>query len=181
MTDQTNWSLLARYLSEECSDDDRREVQAWIESNPENQKLIQMMKAVWQTPEAEQQSSNIKEVWNEIVAKANIPQKLEPENVLYNSENDNKIVKRPFTFLSGTNRILRYAAIFLITCTAAYFFSNRLLNISSSVQLAEMVLIKVKNGDRQRITLPDGTSIIIDAGTEFQYSHEFDDDTREVF
>ena len=77
MTDQTNWSLLARYLSEECSDDDRREVQAWIESNPENQKLIQMMKAVWQTPEAEQQSSNIKEVWNEIVAKANIPQKLE--------------------------------------------------------------------------------------------------------
>ena len=43
MNDPSDWELLARYLSGECSDEEQAEVKALIASDPEKQRLIASM------------------------------------------------------------------------------------------------------------------------------------------
>jgi anti-sigma factor RsiW len=49
MSEPSDWALLARYLSGECSEEEQTQVEALIASDPEKGRLIASMRTVWDT------------------------------------------------------------------------------------------------------------------------------------
>ena len=67
MAKQEEWILLGRYLSHECSEEDKKTVESWITSNPEKKQFMKLMETVWQTQEDRVQSSDVQLLWNESI------------------------------------------------------------------------------------------------------------------
>ena len=73
INEPTDWSLLARYLSGECSPEEKNVVQAWLAESPENERLLKFMKTIWNTTESRQQQSDVEALWQEVAARGGIP------------------------------------------------------------------------------------------------------------
>ena len=69
MRERTNWELLARSLAGECSKEEKAEVEAWLNSDRENQRLMKSLKSIWNAPETQPQKSDIKKLWIETIVK----------------------------------------------------------------------------------------------------------------
>jgi ferric-dicitrate binding protein FerR (iron transport regulator) len=181
MNEITDWSLLARYLSGECSPEEREKVEAWIASDPENQRLAEFMKVAWNTPEPQPQTSDVERLWSEVAEKAGIAVKAGDQKTPETPEPASRTIKWDFDLQPTAFRILRYAAVVLVATSLVYFFSKGIISFPWGQQISELKTITVERGDRQRITLSDGTNIALDAGSILSYPEEFKGDTREVF
>lgn len=181
MSDTTDWKLLARYLSNQCSREEKEKVEYWVNSDPENQRLMKFMKAVWDTPEILPQESDVKSLWTETARKAGINLKsvdLEAERTPMPDSAANKI---PFFIPFHKYRFLRYAAILLLIILIPYIIWKATRTSPPVQQAFELKEILVDQKKQIDIALNDGTRITLDAGSIFQYPHEFKGKTREVF
>ena len=73
----SDWALLARYLSGECSEKEKAEAEAWIALDPERQRLVASMRAVWDSPDPQPATSDVSRLWDEVAEKAGIAAKSE--------------------------------------------------------------------------------------------------------
>ena len=89
MNNQIDWPLLAKYLSGESSDEESAKVLNWLETDKENQKLIDSMKGVWESPEADYELSDIKTLWTEVADKAGITSESK-EQIIYKLRGERK-------------------------------------------------------------------------------------------
>ena len=174
MSEPNNWAVLARYLSNECSDQQKAEIEAWMQSDPENAKLVRLMKRVWDS-DSGNPSSDIRRLWLEVAEKAGISSE---------SSSTGSTVKFPekgqwhSRMAADSYRVLKYAAVFLIIVAMGY-----LLKVFMPVWQGETALtaVTIPNGDRDTVVLGDGTSITLDAGSTLKYSKTFTGDPREVY
>lgn len=181
MNEPTDWSLLARYLSGECSDEEKTELEAWITSDPENKRLVQFMKLVWNNPEARTQESDVKALWDEVAKKAGITAKPELKKISESTRFVPRTRKWPSQLHADSYRILRYAAAFFIVVTLGYLLSKRSTFFPWGQPAAELETFTVERGSRDTITLSDGTRIVLDAGSNLRYPERFKEGTREIF
>ena len=72
MNTPSEWELLARYLSGECSEEEQAEVETLIALDPEKQRLIASLRKVWDSPEADSGACDVSRLWGEIVDQAAI-------------------------------------------------------------------------------------------------------------
>lgn len=179
MKESTDWQLLARYLSGECSQEEQESVHQWLAKNKENQQTLELLKISWNVPDPQQQTSDVKSLWNQVAAKANITPKAVEVEDQDSLKQKAKIIKWPLNFQTTTFRILRYAAILIFATSLVYIFSK--IGGEFPWQTDEFETLVVENGQRQHITLGDGTAISLDAGSSLSYPKEFDGETREVF
>jgi ferric-dicitrate binding protein FerR (iron transport regulator) len=178
MSESIDWQLLARYLSGECSQEERNKIEAWIASDMENLKTVELMRVAWNVPEPQQQKSDVKKLWSEVAEQAGISAQSEDQKVPGTSEKA-KIIRWPFDFQAGSYRILRYAAVLLAATSLVYFFGKG-VGIFPWGQSSELQTLIVERGVRQSTTLSDGTIISLDAGSNLSYPKNFTGDTREV-
>ena len=161
MDNNTNYQILAKFLSGECTEEEKKFVNEWLLENPDNKVTSEKMKSVWQTSDDEFDKSDIKSLWNKLSIKAGIdstPKELDDENLL----------SKLFT----SNKNLRYAAsiTLLILLPSIFYF----LSGSSNY------LLTIKPDDQNIITLNDGSVITLDVGSTFEYPETFEDDKRLV-
>jgi transmembrane sensor len=181
MSDTTDWKLIARYLSEQCSGEEKEKVEYWVNSDPENKRLMKFMKVVWDTPEILPQESDVKSLWEETARKARINLKsiyLEQERTPLPESAAPKI---PFFVPFHKYRLLRYATILLLIILIPYFAWKATRIFSPRQQAIELIEVSVDQKKQTDIALSDGTRITLDAGSFFQYPPEFKEKTREVF
>ena len=180
MSDSKKWEILARYLSNECSGEEKEKVESWLLSDPENQSFIKLMKDNWNTPEPKYQKSDVQTLWQEAAERAGIKSKVKELKSTQTAAEISKTKKWPFNFQSGGYRILRYAALLFFAVSLSYFYVRFIRNPSQEQFLAKNE-ITVENGKHAQFTLDDGTKITLDAGSTFSYSDDFNKETREVF
>ena len=72
MSESSDWTLLARYLSGECSAEEKIQVEDLIASDPEKQRLIESMKTVWDVPDPQPGTSNVSRLWSEVAEETGI-------------------------------------------------------------------------------------------------------------
>jgi len=172
MKEPIDWQLLARYLSNECNSNDIEKVKHWMTSDPENQKWLDEMKAVWQTPDRQYGISDIKRQWVELAEKAGIAE---------NDKMKSKLIKWPLEFKKNTIRILRYAAVLLVAFTLSYLLSKGMNILPWDQSTPEFIVQSVQNGDRKTVNLNDGTRVVLDAGSRLEYPENFTGEIREVY
>jgi ferric-dicitrate binding protein FerR (iron transport regulator) len=51
MHDDVDWKKLSRYLSGECSEEEEREVEAWLEEDPERLRIANDLQRIWEVSE----------------------------------------------------------------------------------------------------------------------------------
>jgi ferric-dicitrate binding protein FerR (iron transport regulator) len=174
MAEQTDWKLLARYLSGECSNKEKENIEKWINLNSDNKRLMKFMKIAWSLSEIPAQESDIKNLWNGIAEKSGIKANKEQQDFKSPS-----IFKWPLK-QNIVYRVMRYAAVLVIMISLPYFIFNGFQIPSWIPFTSNLTTVTVAKGNRQKVILSDGTNIVLDAGSEFKYPEEFDSDLREV-
>ncbi len=176
MAKEEEWILLGRYLSHECSEEDKKTVESWIASNPENKQFMKLMETVGQTQEDRVQGSDVQRLWDEVVEKAGVSSEKETQ-----TRSSLSPIKWSHRFQPRVFQILRYAAVLLILIMLPYLIYNG-WEIPSWIQSqSELITHIVQKGDRQKINLSDGSTVILDAGSQFKYPEEFNQNSRVVF
>lgn len=92
-------------------------------------------------------------------------------------ENDNESSTRLSKNKSLFYEILKVAAVILITVGVSFFYFKKQWSIDD----AGMAVVTVPAGHRANMTLPDGTSVWLNARTTLRYPASFSKDKRQVF
>jgi ferric-dicitrate binding protein FerR (iron transport regulator) len=177
---ETDGELLARYLSGECSPEEVATIEEWMNADPANERLLRSMETIWSMPEPPAELSDVPKLWSQLAERAGIP-------VSSAKDSDVEVLQAPLPhrrWFSGihanTQRFLRYAAILVAGSILTVFVMRHYAGFWQERGAAGLQTITVANGDRQRLTLADGSHVILDAGSVFQYQKRFLGDTREV-
>jgi transmembrane sensor len=170
MNDSTNWELLAKYISNDCTVSEKVEVEAWINENENNLNIYKSAKKIWNLPEENFEPSDTKTLWNNVKSKAGLQGTIEIEK-------NNITEDRPTLFeLIYGSPFLKYAAVFIIVLSISLIYY-----LSTSIPTSQNYLtLNVNLGDQQQIILSDGSKIILDAGSTLKYPEKFKDNVREI-
>ncbi|MGB5849263.1 MAG: FecR domain-containing protein [Ignavibacteriaceae bacterium] len=179
MSNQNDWPLLAKNLSGECSDEESAKVKNWLEIDMENQKLLNSMNRVWESPEMDYEPSDIKALWTEVAEKTGITGDSK-EQIIYKMPGEKQDENIFSLFLHQLRTpLLRYAAVFLLVISITflyYLFSVR----GGDVDLVEWKTVTVDNSKQSSLTLKDGTKLFLDSGSRLQIPDNFGIGSREV-
>jgi transmembrane sensor len=182
MNHPVNWSLLAKYLSGECTLNEVYQIESWINGDPENQELVELLKTAWNTTESPIQTSDTLFLWQQLSWQAGIEGDLPTKPKRTPNQTPVRTRKWIFSRQSSYYMIWRYAAALLIfLLSALYIFDGDLPSLLGIKSTAEFKSISVKNGDRQSISLSDGSKVILDAGSKFRFPDKFNGKKREVY
>ena len=179
MNDPSDWALLARYLSGECTEEEKAEVESAIASDPEKQRLTLFMRSLWDTPEPPAHPSDVNRLWDEIAGKTRIAAGSEAVQ----DPSRQKIGRRLVEWLQPQPKLARYfaaAAALLIVSSLAYY-GSRETGIFPFSRPARLSTLAVESGEGGELTLRDGTRIRLDAGSTLRYPESFRGDGRSVF
>ena len=170
MTKFPDNEVLARYLSGECSEEEIILVDTWAKSSPGNKKILARMEYAWNNGKLESLDWDIEKLWQKI---------LDETGIELNS--GKKVSVAPFIQSLFSSRLLRITAVLLITFSAPYMILKAHKYANENIFTGHLEKIIVENGKRMHITLADSSKVILDAGSEFLYSRDFANGTREVY
>ena len=69
MSNKPNWQLLAKYLSGECTDNERVIVKKWLEADKNNANLLNSFDSIWSVKESNLETSDTKAIWARVTEK----------------------------------------------------------------------------------------------------------------
>lgn len=144
--------LLYRYLSGDCSDEDRIEVAKWIDESPDHLEEYLSLRKI-----------NDISIWR-----------------LEDYELKQRNSKGSFTILKEVLKIAAVVAISLLVYRIA--FNREITGdiVAVADNYSGMQILNVPAGQRAEITLEDGTNIWLNAGSILKFPGRFDGDIREV-
>jgi len=169
--------ILARYLADTCTEEEKEKVQRWVKKDLKNKQLLDEYENIWNKAETTITSDN--EAFDPV---ENWPQ-LEAE-----------IVNKKGTELFGTNNytknkgrsikqsLMRVAAIFIAAIFLGYL-TYQITQKAHPEQKQEPILqeITTQNGQQSRLTLSEGTNILLNAGSKIEFPKFFEEHKREVY
>ncbi len=177
-----DWDLLARYLAEECTDQEQKEIRAWEKADLQHQMLLQSLEALWRVPESEQPVSDVEILWEKTAHAAGIADNTGRGY----AATPPSPPRKAFAWLRFPQSPLRrfaYGGALAVLVMLPYFiWKNYRTSIAGiSTPESEIHTLFVSNGDTVELSLSDGTRVTLDSGSSFQYPERFGDRIREVY
>ena len=175
----SDWALLARYLSGECTEEEKAEVESAIASDPEKQRLTRFMRSLWDTPEPPARPSDVDRLWDELAGKT----WLAAGSGAVQDPGRRGMGRRLVEWLQPQPKLARYcaaaAALLIVSSLAYHGFQET--GIYPSSRPARLSTLAVESSASDELTLSDGTRIRLDAGSTLRYPESFRGDGRSVF
>ncbi len=173
MNDSVTMKLILKYLSGSISQEEKNELTAWLESDIKNKKALTLYERVWSTQEKEGENVNMQTAWNNVAKKAGIALPFEETTI-----NTLPVqIPKSQTITRYGYQFLRYAAVFLVAVSLLFLFKKT----TQTTQAPEQQQILVQYGKQNSVVLPDGSKVILDAGSKLSFPKGFDGNVREVF
>ncbi len=178
------WSLVARKLSGEISDNEERELEELLRDNPESKYAFGKLEDWWHTDEENKQTKK------DSLAEDSF--KHIEDSFLKTSAEEKKAFSEdkdlPHLAVSQRFSFLKWAAvlIFMIAIGGGiYLFSrkdNRYANIASLTDKgSHQSEISTQYGSKSRVMLPDGTMVWLNSGSKLTYNNKtFGKEDRKV-
>lgn len=154
--------IIIRVLLNEATQEEVVGLEAWINESPANRQKFLELQRIWNTLEVERATSaeTLKKDWQTISGRIDGAVKL---------STGSKVIPLIIT-------ISKIAAV-LIIGALGYFLPSLLLNSSTRAYTS----ITVPNGSKTEILLPDGSHVLLNAGSTLRYPERFVKDNREVY
>lgn len=175
VNEPSDWPLLARYLSGECTEEEKAEVEAAIAADPEKRRLTRFMRSLWDAPEPPARPSDVDRLWDEIAGKT----WLAAGSGAVQDPGRRGIGRRLVEWLQP-QKLARYHAAVLVVSSLAYYGLQE-TGIYPFSRPARLSTLAVESGASDELALSDGTRIRLDAGSTLRYPESFRGDGRSVF
>ncbi len=172
MEHSAHMKLIIKYLSGSINEKEKTELNNWLESDKKNKKLFTALKQAWNSQEKNDETIDVKMAWNRLSQKAGIA--LSFEGYQLNTGTLHSRSKK--TYSKHGAQILRYAAVLLIAASVVFIFKNTRQEVPAPVQ-QEVI---VQFGNQSNVVLPDGSKVILDAGSKLTFPKNFEGSTRQV-
>ncbi|WP_423130184.1 FecR family protein [Gaoshiqia sp. Z1-71] len=80
------------------------------------------------------------------------------------------------------SKLMRYAAVLLVVFTLGIYLGQLITDRPGSLSDSESMTaeIRVPNGEKAELTLPDGSRVWLNSGTTFRFPQQFAENSREV-
>ncbi|MFC1555668.1 FecR family protein [candidate division KSB1 bacterium] len=179
MLENMSWESLARYFAGESPNNERQEIESWIYTDSKNQALYDSLKEIYNSSARPLPKSDAEAAFRKVMDKAAEKPRYVHQNQSQSARGDQKQVSVVYNM--PVRRILAYAAVLIMLVLVPSLYS--VLDREGSVAFndADLISVIVEHGKAENLTLPDGTEITLDSGSEFKYPETFTGDTREVF
>lgn len=175
-------SLIARYLSGECSRVEETKIEQWVESDPVNTSLMEDFRQIWKASDKKYEdfveNFDPKEDW-EVLRKRMKNSRTEvneetPEATVLQLNKRSKSSGSRYTF------VLRVAAIILFASLIGIVMYQNIEQQPPEIVEPALREIAMEKGQRGNITLSDGTKVTLNAESKIILPDVFKTDKREI-
>ncbi len=144
--------LIAQHLSGEISEEDRKDLMEWVNSDAKNQALLKETTQLWKISEEYDSpfETNVNDAWKKV------EQKIEVTNDLKDSSA--KVIR-----LSNFKRFLQIAAVFLIGAIGLFFFFQN--------QEPELFAFNTNEEQTLDFLLPDSSRVVLNENSHLTYQN----------
>lgn len=183
MEDPIDEKILIRVITGECSIEERRRVEKWVEENPEHKKELRELRQAWELSGDVKFEQNEDEVWKKISQRISGPtnfklHRLDNFKERRTSEEDSRDTVLPDKKYSKT-WFGRIAAACLLILSVTYLLYNYGIGVEENTS-PNMKEIVSDRGEHTHLSLEDGTSVVLNASSTIRFPESFNAESREV-
>lgn len=179
-----NWKLLQKFLSGECSPDEKQQVKAWLRFDKQNQVFFDSLLKIWSVEPEDEIKVDAKSAWEAFQHKLS-----EEEDT--NQKHSQKLTSRLRKLHAksrrdkGNGRSIAYslsAAALMLIVFLLYYFAAPLSSTQDSIagNKSRTQQIITERGQRTTFKLFDGTRVQLNADSKIEISEAFGDSVRSV-
>ena len=155
--------LIAVFLSRGLDKEAREELEAWISASEDNRRYFMQQQEIWFSAVQEEErmrydADQAFEAFRQRVAEHRTPK--QPKRVI------------------GWKSVFKYAAAVLVVGLVSFFSYQK--GESNLKEALTQVEVEAPLGAQTRLRLPDGTLVVLNAGSRLVYPQDFGVDNREV-
>lgn len=175
MSVERTWELMARKLAGEASEIELRELDQLLKANPQLHFPLQTITDLWQQqPVAD--ASDLEAAFQKHL------NRMKEQGISFAANNDEAEEPATFRMPDHPRRKKRWkyvavAASMLLAGSVIWYFSRTTTAENTTESLAKNISpaseIVTRNGSRTRITLPDGSTVWLNAGSKLNYGKSF--------
>jgi len=162
--------LLCHYLDGSLTNADETVLKNWLDADKRNRDRFDRLRKIWDTPEISLPLPDMEQAWKNIMDRIDAQEQATTKEVSFKL----KIYNTPFIWHLFKTRIVPTAALMLILIGSAYLMLKR-------QQPVTMNEISVAITRQDTVALPDGTQLVLDAGSIFRYPEKFSEKDRTVY
>ncbi len=178
-SEEANWNLITKYLSGNCSDNEKEELNLWLKADRTNLEYFNSLKTIWQESKLHSLEWDENEAWKKI-----------DERIRKYKELQHSRSKIYYTLASAAGKVigsgsppfnlLRTAAVLVILVTAVFLLTNKSVKYENTKGETALLESASKRGEIKKVFLPDGTVITLNFSSKLNYPPKFAKN-REVY
>lgn len=168
-----NWKLLHKYLAEECSSQERRIVEEWMNADEKHRQILASLEKIWKiipADEVEESTFDENEAWQNVKkrmdgsskASASIPSTEQSDRRPYSHRKSNKY--------NVVSYLAVAASVVVLIATLFYFKIDGKSQMHDEIVYQE---VKTQKGQLMNVRLPDGTIVKLNTDSELSYPKRF--------
>lgn len=163
MTDKSQIQhIITAYLSGKATAEERRELEEWVKLSPENNRLFQETRNIW-------------EVMNPMFNPTEIDVYTAKKKILANIAATKRTMVRTLLIYWQRTAAVLFIPLLIISL---YFFLDKETDLYTSSEYQE---VKSPHGTFSEVRLPDGTTVWLNGGSSLKYPLVFKKGERNVF
>ncbi|HKP16753.1 MAG TPA: FecR domain-containing protein [Gemmatimonadaceae bacterium] len=175
MSDSFDWRIIDRHLAGESSSDDEASLAAWLASDPRNASLLNDARAVGGALGSSADATwNVDHAWSRVAARMHE----QPAGDIIPLRA--RAFPRARTF-ARTQRIVAGAAVVIAAAgVVAVVLQRQAMRPSEAQRPLRQHEVVAAVAQQTRVTLGDGTQVVLNAGSRLRYADDFGRGTRDV-
>lgn len=166
------WKLFGKYVTDEISEEEKDELEAWVSADPARRELLRDVERAWKTiKKDEPPRTDAEAAWNKLKRRIEKEETRSPTPQTAREDRGKRSSRRRSS--SVRQRLLRVAggvAVILVAIFATLLWKGE----------AEKV-VYTERGERSTVELVDGTQVHLNADSRLRISSQFGRDVREVY
>ena len=172
---------LVHYLAGECSEEEKAEIEAWMEANPAHREHVQELRRVWKAAGRSQEGQNVDAMWDKLSRRMELPEATPEVSAKRQVEKRLPLEARRERGAgrAGWEQPLRTVA-FVAFIAALAFLVGEVINADRVPGEAAMREVATEAGERARVKLGDGTQVVLNAESKLTLPAEFAEEERVV-
>lgn len=161
------WDLIAKYYSDECSQQEINDLLRWKNEDIDNQILFNKVKEDLEIINLNKSMNkiNVDSAWEKL------------RDRILEDEQNVPIIKEERKKIVVFSTILKYAAVIILLVSVGFFSTKVYQNIADKGKMQEYVSL---NEMSKEIVLPDGSTVLLNANSKLSYPNVFESNERRI-
>lgn len=175
-------SLLSKYLSGECTEEEKRMVRSWISASEENRNLLRRMQKIWDVEPKDEFQPEISAGYEQV--KKRLRQNRNNRTILRDVAGDTgqkSSYNANYSFSHDSRRSYVWTAAAAVMVLISILSLLQFIPPQSEPANSERQTLQTARGERASFTLSDESKVTLNADSRLEIASEFDSGLREVY